>query len=116
MSTEDLNENNNLSSQNQENSESITNIYNSIDFYYNIKTNEKPIFETKIILDFKKNLTHAIVIEDISDKEGKEELIKDLLNNYMIGMKPQKNYNVICMLVNIINIALNVEKIIAKNV
>ena len=34
----------------------------------------------------------------------------------MIGMKPQKNYNVICMLVNIINIALNVEKIIAKNV
>ena len=82
MSTEDLNENNNLSSQNQENSESITNIYNSIDFYYNIKINEKPIFETKIILDFKKNLIHAIVIEDISDKEGKEELIKDLLNNY----------------------------------
>ena len=83
MSTEDLNENNNLSSQNQENSESITNIYNSIDFYYNIKINEKPIFETKIILDFKKNLIHAIVIEDISDKEGKEELIKDLLNNYI---------------------------------
>ena len=85
MSSTDLNENNNLSIKSQENIESFFTLNNSIEFDYNIKIIEKPIFESKILLDFKtesnKVLYYAKIYKDISDKKGEEELMKDLKNN-----------------------------------